>query len=65
MSTVIVFWTLVLIGFQGDKPMGSIVGSFPEMTTCFQAREEIMREIGPPINYQAVCVMRVVEGEET
>ena len=62
-ESVIIFWTLVIVGFSDHgHPIGSVMGSHPTMEECFQQREVVMNELGPPINYQAICIMRAIEG---
>ena len=65
-ESVIIFWTLVIVGFSDHgHPIGSVVNSYPTMEQCFMVRESVIQDLGPTVNYQAICVMRAVEGEST
>lgn len=60
-----VVWILVYIVIQGMEPvainaMGPRV-TFPDMVSCFQARESLSAQVGPGQGYfypgtQAVCI---------
>lgn len=57
-------WVLFFIGLTGNQYHVQPMGIFPDMTTCFEAREVIMRSAPKPkVNYEAICIATKV-GED-
>jgi len=60
--SISMIYILFLIQLAGTSYSVTPVAPFDTMDDCFQARQQLIREIGHPIiNYQAICVIQTTK----
>lgn len=50
-------WILVYIALSyHGHPIATEEGRFDTMNECFAVREQLVEQLGDPVNYQAICI---------